>query len=417
VYETLGVCSQCADISDYLTYACITNRVDWTSQLKGGFGVETQYLTAAMCGYFLNATGENPILMSGYLVKANSSNEDEALIMRALPLTNLTSREPLFGNGSIHFKDMRNTLADVLIVAAVNGTADTVYRKVPPIAQECVLSLCVKTIVSTYDSGKYEENIVETHLNTTAGEFPWVGFPYKDESGNGTDIFYMQDININGTTHDGRSISGYGTSNRTAYSIIQGFADIFPSFATTPNTSNISVLRYKIYKEGPAFNRQLVYNPWLYPNVTDHMDRLATAMTNVIRSAPSKIIMTGNAFGKETYIAVYWKWLAFPFILLFLSLVFLVATIIKTSKDREIGVWKTSAMPTLISSLPQEIQPDLTKTSTWRSTSGVEAKRVKIRLMPNQRWRVSGEMRAPASPTFLTRKKNCNPHLVGYEQS
>jgi hypothetical protein len=406
MYETLGVCSQCADISDYLTYTCITNRVDWTSQLKGGFGVETQYPTAPMCGYFLNATSENPILMSGHLAKTNGSHEDEVLIMRTFPLTNLTSREPLFGNGSINLKDLRNTLVDVLIVAAVNGTADTVYRKIPPIARECVLSLCVKTIVSTYDSGKYEENIVETHLNTTAGQFPWVGFPYEDEWGNGTDIFYMQDITIGGITYDGRSISDYGTSNRTAYSIIQGFADIFPSFATTINESNVPVLQYKIYKQGPAFNRQLGYNPWLYPNVTRHMDRLATAMTNVIRSAPSKIIMTGNAFSKETYIAFYWKWLVFPFILLLLSLVFLVATMIKTSKDRDIGVWKTSAMPTLISSLPQEMQLDLTKTSTWRSTSSGEAKKVKIRSMPNQSWRVSGQMRAPAKP-----------HLGGHEQS
>jgi hypothetical protein len=307
-----------------------------------------------MCGYFLNATSDQPILMSGYLLGPDTS---EALIMRTLPLTNLLTKEPLFGNGSINFKHIRNTIVDVLIVAAASGTADSVFQKIPPRAQECVLSWCVKTIRSSYDYGVYGEEIIENHLNTTGGPFPWVGYPFEDEYGGGTDIFYLQNISISGVTSDGRQFKDYGVSNGTTLSVLQGFTDIFPAFTTVIGTSSTPVIRYKVWRTGLAYNRMVEFNPWLAPNnVSAHMERLATAMTNVIRSAASRTVVNGNSYSRETYISVHWQWLAFPFLLLFMSLVFLVLTMLKTSNDGGIGVWKTSAMPTLISSLPQDVQ-------------------------------------------------------------
>jgi hypothetical protein len=387
VYDTLGVCSQCADISSYLAYDCITNLVDWTSELAGGWHAKENYPNATMCGYFLNATGDQPILMSGYLSGSNSS---EVLIMRTLPLTSLLTREPLFGNGSIHFKHIRNTIADVLIVSAASGTAESVFQKIPPRAQECVLSWCVKTIRSLYDYGVYDEEIIEKHLNTTGGPFPWVGYPFEDQHVGGTDIFYLQNISISGVTSDGRQFEDYGTSNDTTLLVLQGFIDIFPAFTTVIGTSSTPIMRYKIWKTGLAYNRMVDFNPWLAPNnISTHMERLATAMTNVIRSAASKTAVNGNSYSRETYISVHWQWLAFPFALLFLSLVFLVLTMLKTAKDGDMGVWKTSAMPTLISSLPQDVQKKLLCTGKNNNASKKGAREVKIKLLPDQGWRVS----------------------------
>jgi hypothetical protein len=387
------VCSQCADVSSYLTYDCITNRIDWTANLTGGFNETGSYSNGTMCGYFLNSTEANPILMSGFLADSNGTRAGEALIMRTLPLTALLTREPLFGNGSIHFKHLRNTLTDVLIVSAANGSAESVYRSIPPIAQECVLSWCVKTIISSYDYGVYDEEIVETHVNTTAGPFPWITFPFVDESGIGSDIFYLQDINIAGTTSDGRTFSGYGTDNETTLPVIQGFIDIFPAFTTVNDTFNSPVMRNMVYREALAFNRLLDFNPWLAPNnVSRHMERLATAMTNVIRSSPSNTMITGTAFSLETYVAVHWEWLSFPFILLLLSLVFLLSTIRKTSKQSGIGVWKTSAMPTLIYSLPQDVQKELSRSGAGDNVSRKGARKVRIKLLPDHGWRVSRQL-------------------------
>jgi hypothetical protein len=401
VYETLGVCSQCEDASDQLTYACLDSTIDWTIDLKGGYDIKGQYPNGTMCGYFLNATSQEPTLMSGYLIDADGF-PGETLIMRTLPLTTIFDYKPLYGNGSINFKKFRNSIADVLIVSATNGSAATVRQDLPPIAHECVLTWCVKTIRSSYNSGQYSEEILHTFQNTTEGPPSWIAIPFKSDYQNGTDNVYLQNISIDlGITSEGRNISGYGTSNSSASYIVAGFQEIFPAFYTSVNETARPMMRWKTWQNGPAWNRVLDFNPWLAPNnVTRHMERLATAMTNVIRSAPSKTMLEGNAFSKETFVSIAWEWLAFPFTLLVLSLVFLVLTIIKTSKDGATGVWKTSAMPTLIYSLPQDVQKELLPSKTDNSAS----RKVRIRLLPDQGWRVSRPL--CMSPKSVNRNGN-----------
>ncbi|KAF2130498.1 hypothetical protein P153DRAFT_418111 [Dothidotthia symphoricarpi CBS 119687] len=415
LYETLGVCSQCADISSHLTFACLTTKVDWTSNTTGGFGdVESEYPNSTMCGYFLNVTSATPILMSGYLFDTNTSTTGEALLSRTLPLTTLTTREPLYGNGSINFKQDRNTIFDVLIVTAANGSAETVYRNEPPIAQECVLSWCVKTIRSSYDWGKYEEEVVKTVINTTAGPFPWVGIPYSDESGNGTDIFYLQDINIDvvappskdqdtsidlATLSSGPNILKFGTSNNTASAIIQGFTDIFPSFSTVLDDPTTPVLRYKVWDDGPAWNRYLGYNPWLGPNVPRHLERLATAMTNVIRSADNKEMISGEAFSRVTYVSVRWQWLTLPIGLLLLTFVFLAATIFKSAHEKaHVGVMKNSAILTLLYGLPDDMRRRLTRSSSTGAPKTKEVKGLKVKRNRNMGWTFSESFFPPLTP-------------------
>jgi len=327
--------------------------------------------------------------MSGYIYSPENFTKGEALLMRTLPLTTLYTREQLYGNGSMEFKDLRNTIADVLIVSAVNGSAETVYRDVPPVANECALYWCVQTMRSSYDWGGYHEEIVDTAYNTTTGSSPWLAIPYQTEFENGTDIYYVDDIVID-LGQNGHDYAVYGTSNTSASAVIQGFVDIFPSFTTMMNESDVSSLRFKTWSSGPAWLRYLEFNPWLAPNdVAGHMERLAKAMTNVLRSTPGQDKVYGAAYDKETYISVAWEWLAFPFILLVLSFVFLVSTIIKTSKDTGVGIWKTSTMPTLIYSLPKETQAQFTKSSTWNGTQ--DTKKLRIRLLPKTGWRVSGQ--------------------------
>jgi hypothetical protein len=404
-YDTLGICSQCDDVSTQLTYACLNSTVDWTADLQGGYAAEKSYVKATACGYFLNATSQHPTLMSGYLVNVDGT-PGETLMTRVFPLTTIFDFIPFYGNGSIKFRNLRNTIADVLIVSATNGSASSVRNGKPPVAQECVLAWCVKRIHSTYMAGLYNEDILHNFHNTTEGAFPWTSVPFQTADMNGTDNNYLQNISINlGPSLGGRNISEYGTSNYSASSIYQGFQDVFPSFTTVKDEFPVPVMRWKTWQKGSASSRVLDFNPWLAPNnVTRHMERLATAMTNVIRSAPGNTMISGGAFRTETYISVHWGWLAFPFILLSLSLVFLVATMLKTSKNGEIGIWKTSAMPTLIYSLPQDVQKELTLSKADDSASRKGARKVRIKLLPDQGWRVS--RRLCASPK--TRKDHPN---------
>jgi Na+/alanine symporter len=134
------------------------------------------------------------------------------------------------------------------------------------------------------------------------------------------------------------------------------------------------------------------------------MERLASAMTNVMRSnADSNEMITGKAYSMEKFVRINWLWLIFPLLLLVLSLVFLVSTIVKTSKDTETGIWKTSAMPALIYGLPRDLQQGLATSVASKSISERRSKKVRIRLMPKQGWRVSGQVQpaSTAPPGFI----------------
>lgn len=66
-------------------------------------------------------------------------------------------------------------------------------------------------------------------------------------------------------------------------------------------------------------------------------------MSNTIRSVDTKnSIITGKAYNNIVFVSVRWGWLTFPLALLLLSIVFLVATIVKTSDSTTAGLWTTT---------------------------------------------------------------------------
>jgi hypothetical protein len=229
--------------------------------------------------------------------------------------------------------------------------------------------------------------------NTTKTPYPWSTVYLPDEDL--TDTAYSGDINIYppGMSHDGR---GYGVTNETMVDLVFIFDQVFPSLITVADPTAQPFLKVRTSFVDRVMYRAFKFNPWLAPNnVTSHMERIATAITNVARSEPgSNEFIAGQAFVSETYVQVNWAWLTFPLVMLALCVVFLVATIFKTSYDTgdDIGIWKTSAMPTLLYSLPPAARDNLTTaTTTWQSTDSRGAKKVKIRLVPKQGWRVSGQ--------------------------
>lgn len=61
----------------------------------------------------------------------------------------------------------------------------------------------------------------------------------------------------------------------------------------------------------------------------------------------------------------------------------------RTAKDTQTGICKTSAMPVLMYSVPKEAQRGRSPPTVW---GGVDqsCRNVRIRLMPGGGWRVSG---------------------------
>jgi hypothetical protein len=402
--NTLGLCGQCIEAPELLTYACHDTIVDWISTLNT---TVSTYPNATVCGYFLNATTSDRILMSGYTLGPDGSPDGETLMMRTLPLLSNPMRIPLWG-GSVHFKQVRNPVIDVLIASIANKSQ--VHANVAPMLQECVLEWCVKTIESYYWEGSYQENVTNFYTNHT----PRTGRLWETQQLE--DNVFMTDYydNITITTlPEGSNISepGWGVSNNTMLSTITVLDRIFPAFATISNDSMVPFLRWRLGHLTQVRTKALKAIPWASPDdLVRHMERLSIALTNVMRSGTtSGEPISGKAFLAETYVAVYWAWLAFPIAMLGMSIVFLVATIVKTSQseNKDIGMWKTSAMPALFYSLPQDARDKLSSSSKSDSETRNGAPEVRIRLVSNQGWRVSGQ--AHVSPIVGQRGRRQAP--------
>jgi hypothetical protein len=388
--------------------------VDWTADLIGGYTAIETYGQGTVCGFFFNATNQSSVLMSGYLVDPPTSKPSETLLVRTLPLLTVFDKNPIFGNGSVRFPNVRNPITDVLIVSAADGSVQSVLRHEIPIAQECVLSWCVKTLKSSYNSGTYTEEVLATHTNTLKGAWPWLTEPFNTTSTNGTSIYLREgnEIHVNTTLKDD-VLADFGLSKNTAYNVMTTFDDIFPSFYTAKTPTDEPWLRFEVWKDGPSYLRRLLHNPWQAPNnVTQHMDRMATVLSNMIRTVgDTENYLDGKAYTREVYVHVQWGWMAFPLVLLALSLAFLVATILRTSTNGPAEVWKTSAMPTLIYGLPKETQAHLNSTRMWGSTNK-EAKNVRVKLSPQMGWRVSGQAFLNRSTILPLRKNQAPPGWI-----
>ena len=405
-YDTLATCSSCAEVSHSLniTHACLNTTIDWSAYYQGPIE-SVPYPNGTVCGHFLNITSSTPLLLSGYVVLENGTTNTtgEALLMRTVPLSDFWTRDPFYGSGSVAFKNIRYPIYDGLIASAANGIG-SVFRHEPPVVHECVLSWCVERMRSSYESGIYSESILSTHLNIATDPTPWPWIVTKRESG--TDFVYAPNVTLDvpsqslpGTTSPGPNIT-YTIWNETVWKVNAIWDDFFPASYTSNNSEMQPILRFQNFENGPA-TRYIDFNPWLAPNnITHHMERLARDVTNVIRSnVDSNEMMAGKAYSMEKFVHINWLWLIFPLLLLVLSLVFLVATIIKTSKDTETGIWKTSAMPTLMYGLPQNMRKDSTSTTSSGGASHHDPRKVRIRLLPKQGWRVSGQVQpAPTAP-------------------
>jgi hypothetical protein len=403
-YDTLAVCSKCTEVSEFLdiTFTCLETTVDWSTEWEGPLS-KVPYPQKTVCGHFLNVTADLPILLSGYTVDANKDNiQDEALLLRTVPLTAFLTKERLYSVGSVAYKNIRNPILDALIASAIDGP-ESVYQNKTPTVHECVLSWCVQTIESSYGLGGYNEHIVSSYHNTTIGPSPWISWEIPEEEGGGTWVQYKENITIipTSTGSDPAKPTSpkleYGANNVTATNFMSIFDDFFPASYTVSNVSAIPRLRYKNFMDGPS-QRYIPWSPWMAPNnLTQHLERLATAMTNRVRSSDSSETLLGEAFYTDKYVLVQWEWLIFPFLLLALAFVFLVSTMIKTSKDTSTGIWKTSAMPTLIYSLPKEAQKEMNPSSGWDSANE-SSKKLRIRLLPKTGWRISGASHLITSP-------------------
>ncbi|KAI4924173.1 uncharacterized protein J4E92_007254 [Alternaria infectoria] len=298
------------------------------------------------------------------------------------------------------FKRWLFELASWLISALCMGAVIGIYITIS--GQEMAKSEQYLTISNTL--GKIASATLIVPTSEALGQLKWNWF-HKSNAMWDFEIFDKASRGAWGATlllfrTKGRSLAALGKLWSYELHIMNTWDDFFPSFYTAAGEDSEPILRFRNYPDGPS-TRFIDFNPWLAPNnVTRHMEGLASALTNVMRSnSKSNEALLGEAYNLEKFVHINWPWLIFPLLLLLLSLVFLVATIIKTSNDTDTGFWKTSAMPTLMYGLPQDMRKDSISTTSSDGASHHDPRKVRIRLLPKQGWRVSGQVHpAPTAP-------------------
>lgn len=99
---------------------------------------------------------------------------------------------------------------------------------------------------------------------------------------------------------------------------------------------------------GSAFSSDVIHALYDTKDYSKRVENLAISMTNNIRQQNDSGLspFSGVAFKTETYVNVRWAWFSYPATVLVLSLLYLIGTIIETTR-RDVAIWKSSNLAML----------------------------------------------------------------------
>lgn len=91
--------------------------------------------------------------------------------------------------------------------------------------------------------------------------------------------------------------------NITAVNVMNLFDDIFPSSYTAAIPDAEPLMRYINY--GEPYAREMNFNSWLAPKYqSEHFEKFAKAITNVVRSSKDRIMAPGEAYSMKNFIQI-----------------------------------------------------------------------------------------------------------------
>lgn len=356
-FWTNAIDFQCTAMpSDMLEFGCREASGEWKTSVATGIDENP---TINACGWYLDVPDNGMQLMSGYEVLENGTI-GETLATRFFALSDVVTNQ-LYFDGSVNFKNVSNPIVDFILVSTPDSF-DGAKANNTPVMQECEVHWVVKQLQAEVKNNiLYEENL-QTRQFPNEWATPW----NPDDAG-----WYQPYFDL--TLEDPFSFTGntshFHVDNTTARKVWQAWAQIAPSFYVLANESAPYRNMFKIVTlNGRPGAPQLAevldpILPWDTPNnVTAHMSGAVRAMNSVLRQntlsrTHREDVTLGQSFKYVVYVDVRWQWITLPATLLIFALIFLLATIYRSTKDREqIGVWKTSALAILFNGLGDDVQ-------------------------------------------------------------
>ncbi|KAF2673194.1 hypothetical protein BT63DRAFT_149242 [Microthyrium microscopicum] len=350
-FDTLAICSSCTAVPGLLEYGCKNATNEWMADASTD---PDDFTNTTACGWYLNPPGQTPILMNGYAYNASTQTPGEILVSRIVPLRDIWTRKPVLPNATINYGDIINPLGDFIIASSPD--AKSVLSNKPPEVIECAMWFCAQTLRSQIKNGQLSEQILKTQVVPPTN----TGNPWK------TSAWYDNSFNL--TLPDSRSSSGssvYGTGNwtgRTTLDIVQDFA---PSTWTSQSSQDSTIAGKFNWRSGTPDVKTipLETSPWITTsNVTHSVTTMAESMSAVLRRTSHGYsnqfeFIQGIAYDVRTHVQIRYFWIILPACLLLFSFVFLMATVLKSSKDdKKIGVWKNSALAVLFNGPSDDVQ-------------------------------------------------------------
>jgi len=279
---------------------------------------------------------------------------------------------------------VKNPIVDFILASTPGGFEGTLNNNTP-IVTECEVHWVVKLLNATVLSGNLVEEALETLQFESDLDNPWD----PDDSN-------IYAANFSMTLPDPHSVTGpnstYGMNNVTARKVWQVWAEVAPSNLNRPAASNPvksgDVLKFQWLDSVPQLIQVLDLDiPWAAPNnVSEQMAEAITVTNQVIRRNIISVthrhdVSTGQAFQQVVLVQIRWVWISLPVILLMFSLLFLIATVVRSTKaNDQIGIWKTSALAILFNGLGEDVQYHVGAGNNPQGYMRAKANDIKVKL-------------------------------------
>ena len=366
IYDTLGVCSKCVDLSDMLRYVerdfystyeygnvMLANGhyenltgINWnmthpTNSSSSGLGRPPGPLRVAL----MNVTATT--LNEAWISEEDGIEGDDGLFINQtwLPISNFTSKEPNM----------------IVTLAMVNATNFDSWPGADLSAKECSLSFCIQSMNTSVSNGILTQEVVER--------------PYTVSADNSSVILTTAEADpsydVDGSTfhvlaaHLIRFFLGTGIQD----GIESAYPDPVVIYHTSTPIEQISSGDGQI---------EMLYNS---TNVTLIFENIARAMTIDLLENYAENYTSGQMGRTVTTVQVRWGWIALPVGVTLLGAIFLVV-LARITHDLKLPLWKTSLLPVLLHGSEHDAEVSRTSSLINNVRMGDYAGRVRVSLHP-----------------------------------
>lgn len=350
-YATLGVCSECYDITSSIQQECVLSpdgNVDNSIQQE-----------SPNCTYRLP---------HGLTVNSNDTYFGGIVLqVRGMPFLNSPKQ-------TIHFTNLTNPVA---IIALLNTT---IYGGVlnSSFAAECALQYCVKKYRGSVTLGKFDETLIDTFFNESAGFERSVDLNLDRWTMKASYLSIQPPTSWLGNASLINSSSSFTVGDQAH----QNLRYIFDSSDTcnyiSPRTSNCPTTIFDgNVSETSSGSIETPYDiprrlySMDFDGITTVMANIAHGFTSAMRESKSTYFpnnnkpSSGEAKSDVVIARVRWGWFAVPATLLILTLVFMLLTAWETRR-RHAMLWKTSTLPAFYYPLTKDGRSQMTDVASPR---------------------------------------------------